>query len=183
MLIVDDSCGTKRFAIQKHLLVSLNRGLGTVYLKQNCLLKANLGKTLSSRKCTLFFSNLPVTWCKAVRLVHKWDYDQSPLTAIETQHLFPKNNYWLTFRNKQMSDYVNVQKMYLSPQKFTTPNDWIIYSLLRCTQKSLYSPSVPIVFSWVQISILSVLSKRVYPVSLQVHGKSDQRNLQKIKRY
>ena len=41
--------------------------------------------------------------------------------------------------------------------------------------KSLYSPSVPIIFPQKQKSFLSVLPKRVYPVSLRMHNKSAQR--------
>ena len=43
--------------------------------------------------------------------------------------------------------------------------------------KSLYSPSVPIAFPQMQRSLSSVLSKRVYPVSMRVHSKSAQRKL------
>ena len=43
--------------------------------------------------------------------------------------------------------------------------------------KSLYSPSVPIAFSRVQKPLSSVMSKRVYPVSMRMHSKSAQRKL------
>ena len=43
--------------------------------------------------------------------------------------------------------------------------------------KSLYSPSVPIVFPQMQKSLSSVLSKRVYPVSMRMDSKSAQRKL------
>ena len=48
--------------------------------------------------------------------------------------------------------------------------------------KSLYSPSVPIIFSQIQKSFPSVLPKRVYPVSRQTHNKSAQRKLAKHKK-
>ena len=41
--------------------------------------------------------------------------------------------------------------------------------------KSLYSPSVPIIFPQMQRSFPSTLRKRVYPVSLRMHTKSAQR--------
>ena len=41
--------------------------------------------------------------------------------------------------------------------------------------KSLYSPSVPIIFPQIQKSSPSVLPKRVYPVSLRMDKKSAQR--------
>ena len=40
---------------------------------------------------------------------------------------------------------------------------------------SLYSTSVPIIFPQMQKSFPSVLSKKVYPVSLRMHNKSAQR--------
>ena len=42
-------------------------------------------------------------------------------------------------------------------------------------RKSLYSPSVPIAFAPKQKPLSSVLTKRVYPVSLRMHSKSTQR--------
>ena len=43
--------------------------------------------------------------------------------------------------------------------------------------KSLYSPSVPIAFPKVQKPLSSVLSKKVYPVSMLMHSKSTQGKL------
>ena len=43
--------------------------------------------------------------------------------------------------------------------------------------KSLYSPSVPVVFPQMQKSLSSALLKRVYPVSMRMHSKSTQRKL------
>ena len=49
-------------------------------------------------------------------------------------------------------------------------------------KKSLYSPSVPIIFPQMQKSFPSVLPKRVYPVSLRMHNKSAQRKPAKHKK-
>ena len=48
--------------------------------------------------------------------------------------------------------------------------------------KSLYSPTVPIAFPQMQQPLSSVLSKRFYPVSMRMHGKSTQRKLAKHKK-
>ena len=48
--------------------------------------------------------------------------------------------------------------------------------------KSLYSPSVPILFPQMQKSFPSVLRKRVYQVPLRVYSKSSQRKLAKHKK-
>ena len=49
-------------------------------------------------------------------------------------------------------------------------------------KKSLYSPSVPIIFPGKQKSFPSVLPKRVSPVSLQMHNKSAQKKPAKHKK-
>ena len=43
--------------------------------------------------------------------------------------------------------------------------------------KFLYSPSVPNAFPQMQMSLSSILPKRVYPVSMRMHSKSTQRKL------
>ena len=48
--------------------------------------------------------------------------------------------------------------------------------------KSLYSPSVPIIFPQMQKPFPSVLPKTDYPVSLRIHNKSDQRKPAKHKK-
>ena len=48
--------------------------------------------------------------------------------------------------------------------------------------KSLYSPSVPVVFPQIQKSFPSVLPKKVLPVSLRMHNKSAQRKPAKHKK-
>ena len=48
--------------------------------------------------------------------------------------------------------------------------------------KSLYSPSVPIIFPQKQKSFPSALPKRVYPISLRMHKKSAQRKPAKHKK-
>ena len=48
--------------------------------------------------------------------------------------------------------------------------------------KSIYSPSVPITFPQMQKPLSSVLSKRIYPLSLRMHSKSVQRKLASYKK-
>ena len=49
-------------------------------------------------------------------------------------------------------------------------------------RKSLYSPSVPIIFPQMQKSFPSVLPKRFYPLFLRMHNKSAQRKPAKHKK-
>ena len=118
----------KRFAIQMHLLVMLLVADIVDWLQftlsTTCFIEANLGEMLSSRTRTLFFSSLPVMWFKSVRLVHNWNSDQSLLTGIGTQHLFPTVVYWLTCRHAQTIGYVIVQTPDPFPQSFISGTGW-----------------------------------------------------------
>ena len=49
--------------------------------------------------------------------------------------------------------------------------------------KSLYSPSVPIIFPQMQKPFSSVLSRRVYHVSLRVHSQSSRKKPENIRRH
>ena len=61
------------------------------------------------------------------------------------------------------------------PSKFYIPNRLKHSKVLEDEHtKSLYSPSVPIIFPQMQKYFPSVLPKRVYPVSLRMHNKSAQ---------
>ena len=48
--------------------------------------------------------------------------------------------------------------------------------------KSLYSPSVPIAFPQMQKSLSSVLPKTVYPFSMRMHSKFNQRKVESHKK-
>ena len=70
-----------------------------------------------------------------------------------------------------------------NPSKFYIPERMKLSKILDDEHtKSLYSPSVPIIFPQMQKSFPSVLSKRVYPVSLRMHNKFAQRKPAKHKK-
>ena len=91
---------------------------------QLVLSKETWARTLSSRTRTLFFSGLPVMWCKSVRLMHNWESHHNLLTGIEAQHLFPTIVYWLTPRLEQTIDYVIVQIPDPFSQSFMSRANW-----------------------------------------------------------
>ena len=64
------------------------------------------------------------------------------------------------------------------PSKFDIPERLKILRTLDDEHtKSLYSPSVPIAFPQMQMSLYLVLPKRVYTVSMRMHSKCTQRKL------
>ena len=69
------------------------------------------------------------------------------------------------------------------PSKFYNP-DRLKHSKFLDDEhtKSLFSPSVPVIFPQMQNSFPSFLPKRVYPVSLRMHNKFAQRKPAKHKR-
>ena len=70
-----------------------------------------------------------------------------------------------------------------NPSKFYIPERLKQSKILDAEHtKSLYSPSVPIIFPQLQKSFPSVLPKGVYPVSLRMHNKSAQRKPAKHKK-
>ena len=71
----------------------------------------------------------------------------------------------------------------LTPSKFYIPDRLKQSKLLDDEYtKSLYSPSIPIIFPQMQKSFPSVLLKVVYPLSLRMHNKSTQRKPAKHKK-
>ena len=69
------------------------------------------------------------------------------------------------------------------PSKFYIPDRLKQSKILYAEYtKSLYSPSVPIIFSQMQKSFPSVLPKRVYPVSLRMYNEAAQNKPAKHKK-
>ena len=107
-----------------------------------CSIKANLGEVFSSETRILFFSNLPVTWCKSLRLVHSQVLDQSWLIGIGRQHLYPTVICWLICRLEQIMDYVIVQTPDPFPQRFISRTDWNSQNFWTMNTKTLSLPQV-----------------------------------------
>ena len=104
--------------------------------------------------------------------------DQSWLTVIQTQRLYPTVICFLTCRHEQMIDYVTAQTTNSrpTPSKFYVPERLKLLKSADDEQtKTFYSPSVGIIFPQVQKFFPSVLSRRRYPVSLRMPNNISQR--------
>ena len=111
--------------------------------------------------------------------MHNWDLDQSWLTGIDTQHLFPTVSFfdWLVATNRRSVTLLYKHRIHL----YRT--DWKIrWFLVDEHTKSLCSPSVPISFPQMHF-FPSVLPKRVYQVPLRMYSKSSQRKPAKHKKH
>ena len=179
-LIFDDSCenicNSKAFV--DIATAGRHRRLSTIYIKHNLFHQSKLGRDVE-------LQNTQVVPFKSPR-------DVMQVTTLGAQ-LGPGSELDDCYRDA-MSVPFGLLLIDLSPRtddrlRYCTNSGSVqseFYILERLKQlrtldnehtKCLYSPSVPIAFPQVQKPLSSVLSKRVYPVSMRMHSKSTQRKL------
>ena len=136
-----------------------------------CFIKANLGETLNSKTRTLFSSNLSAMWCKSARLVHNWDSYHSYLTAIQTQHLFFMDIYWLFCRpNRRSITLLHKQQIGSFEVLYPGPAETIKISGRWTDKTSLLSkcsnhfPTNAKIFSF-------SFAQKIYQLSLRMHSE------------
>ena len=174
----------KRFSNQKHLMILLLLAdvVDWLLLTLNRIFfnKANLGQTLNSRTRTLLVSSLHVIWCKSVRLRHNRDWIRA-CCLVSRRNICSLRSFfdWLVATQRRSITLLykhrihSLKKFYPGPAETTKFVD-------DADMKFLYFPSVPIIFPPMQKCFPSVVSKRVYPVSLRMHNKSVQRKPAKL---
>ena len=180
LLKFDDSCeeicNSKAFV--DIATAGRHRGLSTIFIKHNLFPQSKLGRDveLQNTHIVLFKSLREVMQVTTLSTqldlgseLVDWYLDA---TSVHFGHLLidlsPRTDDRLRYCTN--SGYV--------PSKFYIPERLKHLRTLDDEHtKSLYSPSVPIAFPQMQKSLSSVLSKRVYPVSMRMHSKSAQRKL------
>ena len=159
------------------------RGLSTFYIKHNLFQQNKLGRDveLQNNHFVLFKSPREVmqvtTFCSQLGLgsaLVDWYRDATSVTFGHfLVDLSPRTDDPLRYCTNTGS----------IPSKFYIPDRLKQSKILDDEHiKSLYSPSVSIIFPQMQKSFPSGLPKRVYPVSLRMHNKSAQRKPAKHKR-
>ena len=162
-----------------------HRGLSTIYIKHNLFHQSKLERDveLQNTHNILFKSPRDVMQVPTLRTqlglgseLVDWYRDA---TSVPFGHILidlcPRTD-------DRLRCYTNTGSI---PSKFNIP-DWLKQSKILDNKhtKTLYSRSVPMIFPQMQKSFPSVLPKRVYAVSLQLHSKSAQRkHLQSKKRH
>ena len=177
----DEICNAKAFV--DIAITGRQRGLSTIYIKHNLFHRSKLGRDVE-------FQNPHI-------VLFKFPHDVMQVTTFSTQlGLGSKLIKW--YRDATSVPF-RLWLIDLSPRtddrlRYCTNTGSIpskLYFPDRPKQsktldnqhtKSLYSPSVPIVFPQMQKSVPSVLPKRVYPVSLRMNNKSAQRKLAEHKK-
>ena len=178
LLIFDNSC--QEICISKAFVdiatAGRHRGLGTIYIKHNLFHQSKLGRDveLQNTHIVLFKSPRDVmqvtTFSTQLGLGSELVDWYRDATSVPFGHLlidlWPRTDNRLRYCTNSGS----VSSKFYIPERIKH-----LRTLDDEHTKSLYSPSVPTAFPQMQKPLSSVLSKRVFPVSVRLHSKSTQR--------
>ena len=185
MLTFDDSCEVicNSKAYVDIASAGKHRGLGTIYIKHNLFHQSKLGRDvelqnthivpLKSPRDVMQVNNFSTQLGLGSKLVDWYrDATSVPFGPLLID-LSPRTDNRLRYCTNTGS----------IPSKIYIPDRLKLSKILDDEYtKSLYSPSVPIIFQKMQKSFPSVLPKKVYPVSLRMQNKSAKMRPAKQKR-
>ena len=153
-----------------------HRGLSTFYNKHNLFHQSELGRDVELQNTHIVLFKSPgdlmqVTTLNAVLGLDSelvvWYRDA---TSVPFGHLFNDLSPRTDDRLRYCTNTGSIPSKFYIPDRLKQSK-----TLDDKHTKSLYSPSVPINFPQMQNFFPSVLPKRVYPVSLEMHNKSAQK--------
>ena len=185
LIVFDDSCEKKcnSKAFVDTATAERHRGLSTIYIKHNLFHQSKLGRDVELQNTHIVLFKSPRDVMQVTTLntqlglgseLVDWYRDA---TSVPFGHLLID----LSPRTDDRLRYsINTGSI---PSKFYIPDRLKQSKYLDGEHtESLYSPSVPIIFSQMQKSFPSVLPKRVHPVSLRMHNKPAQMKPAKLKK-
>ena len=185
LLVFDNSC--ENICTSKAFVdipsAGRHRGLSTMYIKHNLFHQSKLGRDVELQNTHIVLFKSPRDAMQVNTLstqlglgleLSDWYWDA---TSVPFGHLLV-----------DLSPRTDDRLRYCANTGFI-PSKFYILDRLKQSKflddeyaKSLYSPSVPIIFPQLKKSFPSVLPKIVYPVSLRMHNKSAQRKPAKHKK-
>ena len=178
LLIFDDSCeeicNSEEF-VDIATAESI-RGLSTIYIKHNLFHHSKLGRDVELQKPHIVLFKTPRDVMQVTIFSTKlglgselfdWYRDA---TSVPFGHLLIDLSSRTDDRLRYCTNTGSISSKIYIPDRLKQS----IFFDDEPT-KSLYSPTVPIIFPQMQKSFPSFLPKRVYPVSLRMHNKSAQR--------
>ena len=185
LLIFDNSCeeNCNSKAFVDIATAGRHRGLSTIYIKHNFFHQSKLGRDVELQNTHIVLFKSPRDIMQVTTLSTQLGLGSELVdwyrnaTSVPFGHLLidlsPRTDDRLRFCTNTGS----------IPSKFYFPDQLKQSKVLDDEHtKSLYSPTVPLIFPQMQKSFPSVLPKRVYPVSLRMHNKSAQLKLAKHKK-
>ena len=184
LLIFDDSC--EEICNSKGLVdiatTERHRGLSTIYFKHNLFHQSKLGRDVELQNTHIVLFKSPRDVMQVTTLSTQlglgWKLcDWYPdATSVPFGHLLIDLSPRTDDRLRYCTNTGSIPSKFYIPERIKQSN-----FLDDQDTKSLYSPSVPIIFPQMQKSFPSVLPKRVYPISLRMHKNSAQRKPTKHK--
>ena len=185
LLIFDDSCekiGNSK-AFVDIATAGRHRGLSTIYIKHNLFHQSKLGRDVQLQNTHIVLFKSPGDVMQLTTLgaqlglgseLVDWYRDA---TSVPFGHLLIDLSPRKDDRLRYGTNTGSIPSIFYIPERLKQSKN-----LDDEHTKSLYSPSVPIIFPQMQKSFPSVLPKRVYPVSLLRYNKSAQRKPAKHKK-
>ena len=185
LLIFDDSCEETcdSKACVDIPTAGRHRGLSTICIKHNLFHQSKLGRDVELQNTHIVLFNSPRDVMQVTTLSTQlglgselvdWYRDA---TSVPFGHLLIDLSARTDDRLRYCTNSGSVPSKFYVRERLE-----FLRTLDEEHTKSLYSPSVPIAFPQMQNSLPSVLPKRVFPVSMRMHSKSNQRKLAKHKK-
>ena len=178
MLIFDDYCeeNCNSNAFVDIATAGRHRGLSTIYMKHNLFHHSKLGRDVDLQNTHVVFFKSPRDVMQKTTLSTQLGLDSELVDWFRDATSDPFGHLLIDLSPRTDDRLRYCTNTGYIPSKFYIPERLKQSKVLYDEHtKSLYSPSVPIIFPQMQKCFPSVLPKRVYPVSLQMHNKSAQR--------
>ena len=181
LLVFDDSCEEicKSKTFVDIATAGRHRRLSTIYIKHNLFHQSKLRRDVELQNTHIVLFKSPRDVMRVTTLSTQLNLGSQLVdwyrdaTSVPFGHLSPRTDDRLRYCTNSGS----------VPSKFYIPDRLKhLRTLDEEDTKSLCSPSVPIAFPQMPKSLFSVLSKRVYALSMRRHSKSAQRKLASHKR-
>ena len=172
----EEICNSKAFV--DIATAGRHRGLSTIYIKHNLFHQSKLGRDVELQNTHIVLFKSPRDVMQVSTLSTQLGLGSEPIdwyrdvTSVPCGHLLIDLSSWTHDRLRYCTNSGSVPSKFYLPERLKQ-----LRTLDNEHTKLLYSPSVPIVFPQMQKPLSSVLSERVYPVSMRMHSKSTQRKL------
>ena len=180
LLIFDNSCeeicNSKAFV--DIATTRRHRGLSTIYIKHNLSHQSKLGRDVELQNTHIVLFKSPRDVMQVTKLSTQLGLGSELVDWYRDATFVPFCHLLIDLSPRTDDSLRYCTNSGSVPSKFYLPERLKPLSTLDDEHtKSLYSPSVPIVFPQMQKPLSSVLPKRVYPVSMRRHSKPTQRKL------
>ena len=177
----EEICNSKAFV--DLATAGRHRGLSTIYIKQNLFHQSKLGRDVEIQNTYIVILKSPRDVMQVVSLSAELGFRSELVDWYRDAKSVPFGHLLIDLLPRADDRLRYCTNTGLIPSKFFIPDRLKQSKILDDEHtKSLYSPSVPIIFPQFQNFFPSVLPEKVYPVSLRMHNKSAERKPAKHKK-